>query len=136
MKLLASKLKGDSNRKNFVVKTKIKLSTRVKEESFRTLQKALLKPTFLAHFNSNKTLYINLDANKRFNFEVIIYHISYNKSYYSRNKKSNLKSFYSFRIEKSFSKKEESTSPNYSSRSNVKLILFLSRLLKNIETRY
>ena len=128
-KLLASGLKGGSNRKNFAVRTRIEPSTRVKEESFRTLQKTLSKLTFLAHFDSKKTLYINLDVSKRFDFDAMVYHVSHEK-------KANLKTFHTFRVDKSSSKKEESSSPNYSNRSNIKSILFLSRLLKNTETRY
>ena len=103
----------------------------MKEELFRILQKILSKLTFLAHFDSKKTLYINLDVSKRFDFDVIIYYVSY-----SRGKEANLKSFHTFRANKSSSKEEEPSSTDYSNRSDVKLILFLSRLLKNIETRY
>ena len=135
--LLAPGPKGGPDRKNFAVRTRIGPPTRVEEESFRTLQQALSKPTFLAHFDSKETLYIDLDASKRFGFGAMAYHVSYANPHHSRGKEANLKSFHTSGAEKASSKEEtEPASPDYPSRSDVKPILFLSRLLKDAETRY
>ena len=76
MILLILKPKTRSNRKNFAIRIILKLSTRVEEESFRALQKTLSKSIFLTYFDTNLTLYIDLDASKRFKFDIIIYYTS------------------------------------------------------------
>ena len=62
----------------------------------------------LIYFNSKRTLFIDVDFNKIDEIDIIIYYLDDNKS----------------RLKK------------YSNRKYIRLILFLSRLLKNIETRY
>ena len=44
--------------------------------SFRQLQKAFSTPIFLAHFDPNRQLYIDLDASKRWGFAAMMYHVA------------------------------------------------------------
>ena len=73
---------------------------------FRVLQKFLITKTYLYHFNSNRQFYINLNESKRYGFEVIIYHVKGDP--------------------------QESAFP----RTNIKLIMFLFKLLNPAEFRY
>ena len=62
----------------------------------------------LIYFDSKRTLFIDIDFSKIDEIDAIIYHLDGDKS----------------RLKK------------YSNRKHIRLILFLSRLLKNAETRY
>ena len=108
--LLTPAPKGGNERKNFAAKTQLGPPSRAEEESFRALQQALSKPTFLAHFDAEMTLYIDLDASKRFGFGAMAYHV--------------------------MSSRASPGGDHYPNRSDVRPILFLSRLLKDAETRY
>ena len=83
------------------------ISTLKKLVSFQILQFFLSRFTYLIYHNVKRQIYINLNINKKFNLDVMIYHIKKN-----------------FRNE------------NYSSRFVIKFILFLSRFLSSIETKY
>ena len=114
--LLLPAPKSGNERKNFATKTLVGPPSRAEEESFRALQQALSKPTFLTHFDAEMTLYIDLDASKRFGFGAMAYHVANSKT-------------------------TPKTAPEISrdlfpSRTDVRPILFLSRLLKDAETRY
>ena len=74
--------------------------------AFKTLQKLLSRPSFLYYFDDTADLYIDLDASKVYGFGAIVYHL-----------KGELKTVY----------------PTI---SQIKPVLFLSRLLKDTETRY
>ena len=104
--LLSSAPRAGSERKSFATRASVNNPTRSEEVAFRTLQQALSKPSFLAHFDSKRPLYINLDASKVFGFGAIIYHI------------------------------DGELNNEYPKRSQVRPVLFLSRLLKDAETRY
>ncbi len=56
---------------------RISLSNSTKKELtfFELLQKRFRKLSMLTHYNSNLSLYVNLNAFKVYNFEVIMYHI-------------------------------------------------------------
>ena len=75
-------------------------------KSYRFLQKNFSKASFLIHFNSNRQLYIDIDVFKRREFETMIYH---------------------FKVDVNFDKFK---------RNDIELILFLSRMLSEIETKY
>ena len=71
---------------------------------FRQLQDVFSISIFLTHFNSNRQFYIDFDVSKRWNFVVMIYHVACDSS-------NNINV----------------------SRLNVQFILFLSKLLNNVE---
>ena len=75
-------------------------------ESYRLLQKNFSKASFLVYFSSNRQLYINIDVFKRREFEAMIYHL---------------------KVDVNFDKFK---------RNDIELILFLSRMLSEIETKY
>ena len=93
-------------RKVYSKKTMINNSSIEKLEFYRLLQKTFNKISFLMHFNSNRQFYINIDVFKRREFETMIYH---------------------FKIDVNFDKFK---------RNDIELILFLSRMLSEIETKY
>lgn len=104
--ILAKFSKSNYERKNFAIRAELQQSSRAEIIVFITLQKRLSISSFLTHFDNELFLYIDLNASKDFDFDVMIYYI--------------------------VSAVEE----NYSRRSQIRLILFLSRFLKNAKTRY
>ena len=74
---------------------------------FRQLQDVFSISIFLAHFNSNRQLYIDFDVSKRWNFVVMIYHVAC-----------------------------DSSNSISVSRLNVQSILFLNKLFNNVEQNY
>ena len=106
--LLKDSSKSDNARKSFATKMKFSKSTIEKVKSFNNIQQHFLKSDFLIHFNFNKKLYIDLNISDK-NIEAIVYHL---------------------KIEIQIDVKI------YSSRKLIQSILFLSRLLNSIETKY
>ena len=104
--LLSTAPKSGQERKNFSTRTVVGDPTPTELAAFDSLQEVLSKPSFLAHFDPARTLFIDLDASKVFGFGAMIYQIS-----------------------------GELDRP-YPRRSQIKPVLFLSRLLKDAETRY
>jgi hypothetical protein len=90
-------------RKEFINRTKIMLINK-KMISFLFLQKDLIKITLLIHFDKIKWLWISLDEFKKFDFEVIVFHVT-----------------------KKFFKEIWST------KDDIQSIMFLSRLLTSVE---
>ena len=72
--LLKFASKSDFKRKKFTDKTKIQL-THKKVLFFETLQKIINKSFMLYHFIATKTLWINLDTFKKFEINVIVFHV-------------------------------------------------------------
>ena len=93
-------------RKIYLKKTMINNFSIEKLKSYRFLQKTFNKTSFLMHFNSNRQFYINIDVFKRREFETIIYH---------------------FKINVIFDKFK---------RNDIEFILFLNRMLNEIEIKY
>ena len=98
-------------KKSFSRKTRLINSTSKKLIFFEILQILLSKSFYLIHSNNNKKLYANLDINKKFNLNVITYHV---KSFV----------FVNWNDKK------------YFSRQFIESILLLNRLLTFVETRY
>jgi len=92
-------------------------SNSVKIVSFKMLQSLLFKFSYLIHFNLTKHLYINLNAFKFFDFDVMIYHI----------KKE---------VHINIKKDDSSIVKIFLSKLFIQLIMFLSRLLKLTKTHY
>ena len=111
-KLLRDDFVADSARKIYSSKTRLNHFIEAKIKAFNTLQALLSKLSYLIHASTKRSLYVDLDTSKEFDFDVIIYHV----------KESWLR--------KTFSKVE------YSSREAIESILFLNRLLILVETRY
>ena len=93
-------------RKVYSKKTVINNLSIEKLQSYRLLQKTFNKISFLVHFNSNRQLYIDINVFKRREFETMIYH---------------------FKVDVNFDKFK---------RNDIELILFLSRMLSEIEIKY
>lgn len=93
-------------RKIYNQKIVLKSSIVEKLNFYKQLQKFFERVEFLVHFDRNRILYIDIDVFKQRDFDAIIYHLK---------KDVNLEK---------------------SRKTNVKSILFLSRLLNFVETRY
>ena len=53
----------------------MKYSIKKKLAAFKTLQTMLLKFFFFIHANFKRQLYVNLNVSKKFDFDIIIYHV-------------------------------------------------------------
>ena len=106
--LLKSVLKKKSARKTFVSRTRIDNSTSKERVSYEIFQSLLSKFFYLTHYDSKRQIYVNLNVNKEFDIDAIVYH-----------------------VKKDFIKSNE-----YSIKSFIQSIMFLFRLLNSIETRY
>ena len=105
--LLATAPRAGNERRNYANKTQLDDPSPAEQAAFSVLQKELSTPSFLSHFDCASTLYIDLDASKAFGFGAMVYHIS-----------------------------GQVNDGEYPKRTQVKPVLFLSRLLKDAETRY
>lgn len=103
--ILAASPKSGQERKNFASRSLLQLPSEAELIAFQALQEALSTPSFLAHFDEEAVLYIDLDASK-VGFGAMIYHL------------------------------KGELIGDYPKRSQVQPVLFLSRLLKDAETRY
>ena len=83
----------------------------LKRVAFNILQSIFSKSFYLIHSNSKRQLFIDLDANKKFDFEIMLYYV----------KKVYLKKL---------------LSGQFSSRHVIESIFFFSRLFISVETRY
>ena len=105
--MLSSSPRAGNERKTFALRSCLQESTNAELASFQALQKALSTPSFLVHFDEKEMLYIDLDASKDFGFGAMIYHVV-----------------------------GDVLKDAYPLRSKIRPILFLSRLLRDAETRY
>ena len=111
--LLRANCVVDSTRKNYFFKTRVQHSTKKKIAFFKTLQITLFKLSYLVHSNVNRQLFVDLNVNTEFDFETMLYY---------------LKETY---LQKTFADHKE-----YSPRHAIESILFLSRLITLVESRY
>ena len=109
IELLRNALVTDNVKKIFFRTIKIKNFISRKFASFQTFQILLSKSFYLIHVDLSRRIYIDLNVNKKFDLNVMMYH-----------------------IKKSINWDEK----NYSSRKAIKSILFLSRLLFDVEIKY
>ena len=96
-------------RKTYTFKTRLISSTFDEIEFFRILQKHLSSFFFLNHFDHTRQFYIDLDTSKKNEIDAMIYHVS---------------------LTSTISREE------YSQRTKVQFILFLSRLQSSAKIRY
>ena len=104
--LLVRSPPSGQQRHNYAKKTLFETPSNEELLSFQAIQKALSTPSFLFHFNNKEQLFIDLDTSKEARVGVIVYYI-----------KGDLIDY-------------------YLKRSQIRPILFLSRLLKDTKTRY
>ena len=109
--LLRDEFIVESKKKSFLRKTRLVNSTSKKLIFFETLQILLSKSFYLIYSNNNKKLYANLNINKKFDLNVMTYHV---------------KSFVFVNWD----------DKKYFSRRFIELILFLNCLLTFVKTRY
>ncbi len=98
----------ESIRRKFSFFTRIMNSTFAEKQAYDVIQLTLFKSRHLTHSNIEKQLYEDIDVNKKFDIEIMIYHV----------------------------KNENDQVTLYFSKSNILLILFLSRQLKFVEKNY
>ena len=99
----------DNARKTFFNRIKINNSTSLKLKFFRTLQSLFFESSYLIHHDRHRQLFVDLNVNKKFDFDAMIYHVKF------------------------FAKWNDK---NYSSRKSLKSIFFFNRFLIFVETRY
>ena len=94
-------------RKRSATKVLFYAPTEAEVGAFRKLQEAFASPSFLAHYDRTRPLFVDLDASKSFGFAAMIYHI----------------------------KQDVIRSPKVA-RTDVQPIMFLSRCLNTAERNY
>lgn len=104
---LGAGVKGPA-RKRTATKVLFYAPTEDEVEAFRRLQEAFASPTFLAHYDATRPLFIDLDASKSFGFAAMIYH----------------------------TKKDQADDKDRISRVEVQPIMFLSKCLNDAERNY
>ncbi len=104
--LLKSSSIFEQIRRKFVFVTRVLNSIFAEKQAFDNIQFALFTLRRLIHANVKKQLYEDIDVNKKFDIELMIYHV--------KNEKDIL----------------------YFFRSNILFIVFFSRQLKSIEKNY
>jgi hypothetical protein len=113
--LLKNSLVFESVRRKFSFNTRLMNSTVAKKQAFEYIQHALSKRRRLIHVDIEKQLYDDVDVSKKFDIDVMIYHV--------KDDEENLSN-------------KSSINTTYSSRSKMQFILFLNRFLKSIEKSY
>ena len=106
--LLKSALKKENVKKTFASRIRIDNAISREQTSYEILQSLFSKFFYLIHHDSKRQIYVNLNVNKEFEIDVVVYH-----------------------IKKDFIKLNE-----YSVKSFIQSIMFLFKLLNSIETRY
>ena len=102
---------ADNARRAYSSKTRVQNPTKAELTSFRSLQQLLSQPSFLVHVNTQRQLFINLNASKEFGIEAMLYYV----------KKPFLKNL-----------KPDTFPPRHA----IEPVLFLSRLITPAESRY
>ena len=99
----------EHSRKTFFRQKTIDDIIESEQDSYNQIQEVFARIFFLFHFDHTRFLYIDIDAFKRWEFDVIIYHDRFNFNY---------------------------SSEEYSKKFDIQSVLFFSRLLINLETKY
>ena len=93
-------------RKTYSRRTVVENPTAEELESYRQLQEAFSRASFLVHFSAERVLFIDIDASKKRGFGAMVYHL------------------------------KPAADPAKPKRTDVEPILFLSRMLNEAEKRY
>ena len=64
--------------KMFVKKTLLKTSTSQEFKFYKYIQREFIKILFLVYYDFEKVFYMNMNASKKRNFEVMIFHLKEN----------------------------------------------------------
>ena len=104
--LLEKAPKAGQPRQQYARTTRLSDPTKEELASFEAIQKTFTRASFLYHFDEKIALFIDLDASKQNGFGAMVYQLN-----------GELKG-------------------SYPARSQIRPVLFLSRLLKDAETRY
>ncbi len=104
--LLKNSSIAESIRRKFFAFTRLLNSISVEKIAFDFIQNSLFRSRHLIHVDIEKQLYEDIDVNKKFEIDVMIYHL------------------------------EDEETEEYSSRANIRSILFLSKQLKSVEKNY
>lgn len=112
--MLKRSSRTDNARKSFV-KTTIDSSIDEELKFFKVIQSNFQNSTFLLHFDVKRSLYMNVDAFKRYKFEAILYHVMRDSEIDIILKNDKTIKF---------------------SRTKVQLILFLSKVLSTAKRNY
>ena len=99
-------------RKSYAFKIKIILSTRDEINLFQKIQQHFFKTFFSVHLDSTRFFYVDLNANKKNDMSVMIYHVRNNNQFNNASSKA------------------------YFFKTSIQLILFLSRFFNTTKTRY
>jgi hypothetical protein len=97
----------DNSRRTFAKKTSLHQFTKAEQKSYEHLQVTFSKESFLRHFNLTRTLFIDVNISKKRDVKEMMFHV-----------------------------KSDSEKDIIFKRSNIKLIMFLSKILISIEKRY
>ena len=106
--LLKSTSKKNNVRKTFANRIKIENRTSKEIIFYKMLQFLLFAFIYLTHHNSRRQTFVNFNTNKKFDINVVVYHVKKNSCQFDE----------------------------YFFKSIIQSIMFLSRLLNSIETRY
>ena len=90
----------------------IKKSSKSKIVAYEALQIVFNQSIFLIHFNFDRILFIDVDASKKLEFDIVIYYVKHENKYRELNSKLLIV------------------------KKNMKLILFLSKCLIDTKRRY
>ncbi len=105
--ILTDNLVKSKLRKIFSKRTSLNQSTKIEQRFYEHLQKMFSKESFLRHFDLNRKLFIDVDTSKKRKIDDMIFHV-----------------------------KENSNENIIFNKSNIELIMFLSKILASIKTRY
>ena len=101
----------NNQRKIYNQRVAIKKSSKNEIVVYETLQTTFNQSIFLISFNFDRILFIDVDAFKKLKLDIVIYYIKHEKKYCEINKLLVVK-------------------------DDIKLILFFSKCLTNVENRY
>ena len=104
--LLQHAFKSRNVRKSYSFRTKF-VGFALEIEAFRVIQKSLFISTYLIHFDNKRRLYVDLNSSKEMSIDDVIYHVTSNED-----------------------------SLTYSFKRSIQSVMFLSRLLSSVETKY
>ena len=85
IELLRHKFFVNNVRRSYVFKTRLKKSIELKKKFFRTFQKLLSNFFYFVHVDNKKQLFINLNVNKKFDFDAHLYYIKKNYKNFQSN---------------------------------------------------
>ena len=118
--LLRNASLSEKERKFYTSKTKLIALIENELIAFNMIQHHFSKAFFLIHFDLSRQLYVDLNTSKKNDMNAMIYHVL---------KKSHV-------LEESHVLEKFHVEDTYSSKMFVQLILFLSKLLNVVESRY